>query len=166
MQIGSCWFDMSQAQLSNQENETSWMMPKAEFAVLKQLAKHRGQVLSNSQLLACLDENERNIERLKEALERIKFFLGEPSAILIEAVDDQGFILHDKLKQSSGFSVGLPGKSISRQKYILLISQLILLLLLLYSVFEPYHDTSMFYEVVTPSLNETSEYTPTVNTAE
>jgi DNA-binding winged helix-turn-helix (wHTH) protein len=137
MQIGSCWFDMSQAQLSNHDNDTSWKMPEVEFAVLKLLVEHRGQVLSNEQLLASLTEPERSIERLKEAVERIKFFFGEPSAILIESIDEQGFILHQTIKQSSRFSMGIPGKSISPQQYMLLIAQLLLLLLLMYSVFEP-----------------------------
>ncbi|QYJ85591.1 helix-turn-helix domain-containing protein [Shewanella mesophila] len=154
MQIGSCWFDMSQAQLSNHENETSWMMPNAEFSVLKQLAEHRGQVLSNNQLLACIAEDEASIERLREAFERITFFLGEPSALLIESIDGQGFILHDNIRRSSRFSMGLPGKSISLQQYTLLISQLILLLLLLYSFFEPSYDTSIFNEMVRPGSNQ------------
>ena len=166
MQIGSCWFDMSQAQLSNYENETSWIMPNAEFSVLKQLAEHRGQVLSNNQLLTCIAEDERSIERLREALERIKFFLGEPSAILIEPIGDQGFILHDHMKRSSRFSMGIPGRSISPQQYFLLISQLILLLLLLYSFFEPSYDTSMFHEVVIPSSNQELVDIPMWDTAE
>lgn len=68
MQIGCCWFEPSQSTLSNQDNDTSWLMPGAEFAVLKLLTEHRGQVMSNADLLACLPEDDANMADRKSVV--------------------------------------------------------------------------------------------------
>lgn len=136
MQIGRCWFDIAQAQLSNQDNDTSWKMPPAEFAVLNTLVEHRDKVLSNEQLLASLPEQARSLASLEAAIKRVRFFLGK-SALFIEAVDGQGYILHSKSTRATGFWALRPGKSMSLKQYSLLIAQLVLLLLLIYSLFEP-----------------------------
>ncbi|CAM3950555.1 MULTISPECIES: winged helix-turn-helix domain-containing protein [Shewanella] len=137
MQIGCCWFEPSQSTLSNQDNDTSWRMPGAEFAVLKLLTERRGQVMSNADLLACLPEEEANMARLVQAVDRIRFFLGSPSGKLLESVGDQGYILHAKLSPHRELLGSGPIRRMTKQQYILLISQLLLLFLLIYSVFEP-----------------------------
>ncbi|ASJ95760.1 winged helix-turn-helix domain-containing protein [Shewanella marisflavi] len=139
MQIGSCWFDPSQSTLSNQDNDTSWRMPCAEFAVLKLLTNHRGQVLSHAELLAALPAEEANMARLVQAIDRIRFFLGTPSGKLLESIDNQGYILHHKLSPNLDLVGSGPTKRMTNQQYILLISQLLLLILLVYSVFEPFN---------------------------
>ncbi|MCZ4339020.1 winged helix-turn-helix domain-containing protein [Shewanella colwelliana] len=160
MQIGSCWFDMASGQLSNQENDTSWKMPVSEHAILSLLANHRGQVLSNAQLIAVLPVTESSQARLEEAIDRLRFFMGNNSASLIESIDDQGFLLHVKLARSHRFLNGTPGRSITKQQYLILIAQLILLLLLLYSVFEPSTKFSLHKEQQIHTSNGDVAYYP------
>ncbi|WP_028763171.1 winged helix-turn-helix domain-containing protein [Shewanella colwelliana] len=160
MQIGSCWFDMASGQLSNQENDTSWKMPASEHAILSLLANHRGQVLSNAQLIAVLPVAESSLARLEEAIDRLRFFMGNNSASLIESIDDQGFLLHVKLTRSHRFLSGTPGRSITKQQYLILIAQLVLLLLLLYSVFEPSTKFSLHKEQFIQHSNGEVAYYP------
>ncbi|MCE9677774.1 helix-turn-helix domain-containing protein [Shewanella sp. AS1] len=137
MQIGHCLFDMTQAQLSNLENDTSWTLPEVEFNVLQLLASHRGQVVSNQQLLACFPAEASNIENLEKVIGRIRFFFGKSCADLIESIDSQGYILHNKVEHASRSAMGPLNNKVTPQRYLLMVSQLVLLLLLLYSVFDP-----------------------------
>ncbi|WP_223292999.1 MULTISPECIES: winged helix-turn-helix domain-containing protein [Shewanella] len=137
MQIGCCWFDINQSTLSNQSNDTSWKMAKVEFAVLELLVRFRDQVLSKEQLLQQIPQEHRTQAKLQEAIERLRFFLGEESAQLLEAIDDQGFILHTRMKSSVKRTISGPLASMTKQKYGLLIAQLVLLIILIHSFFDP-----------------------------
>ncbi|WP_394205151.1 winged helix-turn-helix domain-containing protein [Shewanella waksmanii] len=147
MQIGCCWFDTSQTTLTNHENNTSWKMPAVEFNVVALLAKYRGQVLSTQQLLQQLPEGEQTKETLLAAVERIRFFLGPSSALLV-AVDDQGYMLLKRLTNAKlQLNSAGPHRTISNKQYSILMAQLVLLLIFIYSVFEP-----------TPSIQQVESY--------
>ncbi|EDQ00961.1 helix-turn-helix domain-containing protein [Shewanella benthica] len=137
MQIGCCWFDIKRTTLSNQQNETSWKMPLVEFVVLEHLARFRDQVLSKEQLLQLLPQEHRTPAKLQEAIDRLRFFLGKQSAQLLEAIDDQGFILHTRMKASINHTFSGPLAGMTKQKYGLLIAQILLLIIFIHSISEP-----------------------------
>ncbi|BAJ00690.1 helix-turn-helix domain-containing protein [Shewanella violacea] len=137
MQIGCCWFDIKQTRLSNQANDTSWKMPLVEFSVLELLVRFRDQVLSNEQLLQQLPEEQRTQVKLQQAVERVRFFMGEPSDRLLEAIDGEGFILHTRMKASLKKSLTGPSLSMSAKHYGILMAQLLLLLPLIYWMIDP-----------------------------
>ncbi len=137
MQIGCCWFDINQSTLSNQSNDTSWKMAKVEFAVLELLVRFRGQVLSKDQLLQQIPEEYRTQAKLQEAIDRLRFFMGKQSAQLLEAIDDQGFILHTRMKPSAKLTTSGPFSGMTKQKYGLLIAQIVLLIIFIHSIFDP-----------------------------
>ncbi|QLE84345.1 helix-turn-helix domain-containing protein [Shewanella sp. Scap07] len=153
MQIGCCWFDTSQTTLTNHENDTSWKMPVVEFNVVTLLTQHRGQVLSIQQLMQQLPENAQTKEALTAAIERIRFFLGSSSELLV-AVDDQGFMLLKRINKAKVNLNGLgPHRTISNKQYGILMAQLMLLLIFIYSIFEPTPTIQQVegYQVATPS---------------
>ncbi len=143
MQIGGCWFDLTQGELVNHDNETSWKMPEIEFKVLKLLADHRGQVVSKQQLIQCVSQEktahqDKNTQsRLDDAIYRIRLFVGPDNAVLFESIDTQGYILHHKIKRTSRSFMDLPGNDISYKNTMLIISLVLLLFVLLYAFFEP-----------------------------
>ncbi|QDO82762.1 helix-turn-helix domain-containing protein [Shewanella psychropiezotolerans] len=137
MQIGCCWFDIKRTTLSNQQNDTSWKMPLVEFVVLELLVRFRDQVLSKEQLLQRLPEEHRTPAKLQEAIDRLRFFLGKQSAQLLETIDDQGFILHTRMKASINHTLSGPLAGMTKQKYGLLIAQILLLIIFMHSIFEP-----------------------------
>ncbi len=137
MQIGCCWFDIKGTTLLNQKNDTSWKMPAVEFAVLEHLVYFRDQVLSKEQLLQQLPKEHRTPTKLQEAINRIRFFLGKQSAQLLETIDDQGFILHTRMKTSVNHIFSGPLVAMTKVKYGFLIAQIMLLIILLHSFFEP-----------------------------
>ena len=137
MQIGCCWFDIKRTTLSNQQNETSWKMPLVEFVVLEHLVRFREQVLSKEQLLQLLPEEHRTPAKLQEAIDRLRFFLGKQSAQLLETIDDQGFILHTRMKPATNHTLSGPLAGMTKQKYGLLIAQILLLIIFIHSIFEP-----------------------------
>lgn len=137
MQIGCCWFDINQSTLSNQEKDTSWKMPTVEFVVLEILVRFRDQVLSKDQLLQLLPEEQRTTKVLQQAIGRLRFFLGESSAKLLESIDDQGYILHTRMKASVKNSIVGPFGTITNTQYSIIIAQLVFMLLLIYAVFDP-----------------------------
>ncbi len=137
MQIGCCWFDMSRKTLSNLINDTSWKMSAVEFSVLEMLAKHRGKVLSIQELIQGMPVENRKVEILTESIERICFYLEKRYASLIERVDDQGYVLHNKPSVKTGEFSAIPFRSISKKRYSILVAQILLLIVLIYSFFEP-----------------------------
>ncbi|WP_237158070.1 helix-turn-helix domain-containing protein [Shewanella psychrophila] len=128
---------MKRTTLSNQINDTSWKMPSVEFAVLELLVRFREQVLSKEQLLQQLPEEQRTPVKLQEAIDRLRFFLGEQSAPLLETIDDQGFILHTRMKASINHTLSGPLVGMTKQKYGLLIAQILLLIIFVHSIFDP-----------------------------
>lgn len=137
MQIGCCWFDIKLTTLSSQKNDTSWKMPLVEFVVLEHLVRCRDQVLSKEQLLQGLPQEHRSPAKLQEAIDRIRFFLGKQSAQLLETIDDQGFILHTRMKPSINHTLSGPLAGMTKQHYGLLIAQILLLIIFIHSIFEP-----------------------------
>jgi len=166
MQIGCCWFDINQSTLSNQSNDTSWKMAKVEFAVLELLVRFRDQVLSKDQLLQQIPLEDRTEAKLQEAIKRIRFFMGEQSALLLEAIDDQGFILHTRMKQSARRTLSGPFASMTKQKYRLLIAQLILLIIFIHSIFEPSESIKPVNEHQIITASGTVSYYPVSNAGE
>ena len=137
MQIGCCWFDIKRTTLSNQANDTSWKMPAVEFAVLELLVRFREQVLSKEQLLQQLPEEHRTPAKLQEAIDRLRFYLGKPSDQLLETINDQGFILHTRMKASVTHAISGPLEGMTKQKYAILIAQILLLIIFIHSIFDP-----------------------------
>jgi|GEM_PF-5399519 len=160
MQIGCCWFDMSRQTLSNLINDTSWKMSAVEFSVLEMLAKHRGKVLSIQELLQGMPEDNRKVEILSEAVERICFYLEARYACLIERVDDQGYVLHNKPSIKTGEFSTIPFRSLSKKRYSILVAQILLLIILIYSFFEPAVDIKPENEHVLTTQSGTVSYFP------
>ncbi|MCG9695726.1 helix-turn-helix domain-containing protein [Shewanella sp. Isolate11] len=146
MQIGSCWFDIAKAELVNHENDTSWQMPEADFQVLKLMVKHRGQVLSKQQLQDCVNQGTTASASFEETLYRIRLFVGNTNATLFEAIDNQGYVLHQKVKRTSRSFMDLPGNDVTYKNTMLIISQVLLLFILLYAFFEPTKNLFFFKE--------------------
>lgn len=166
MQIGCCWFDVSRKTLSNLINDTSWKMSAVEFSVLEMLVKHRGKVLSIQELLQGMPVENRKVEVLTESIERICFYLEKRYASLIERVDDQGYVLHNKPSVKSGELSSTPFRSISKKHYSILVAQILLLIVLIYSFFEPAVDIKPENKHVLTTLSGTVSYFPSFSSEE
>lgn len=166
MQIGCCWFDISRQTLSNRINDTSWKMSAVEFSVLKMLVKHRGKVLSIQELLQEMPEDNRKVEILNKAIERICFYLETRYASLIERIDDQGYVLHNKPSVKASEFSAIPFRSISKKHYSILVVQILLLIALIYSFFEPAVDIKPKNEHVLTTQSGTVSYFPSFSSEE
>ncbi len=153
MQIGCCWFDIKETTLLNQKNNTSWKMPMVEFAILENLVCFRDQVLSKEQLLQQLAEEHRTSIKLQEAIDRIRFYLGKESDQLLETIDDQGFILHTRMKTSVNHIFSGPLVGMTKIKYGFIIAQIMLLIILLHSIFKPSESIKALnkHDIITPT---------------
>ncbi len=145
MQIGCCWFDAEKHQLLNQDSSLSWQMPEHESAVLTQLVVHRGQVVSNQTLVQVLHASGVLDAKLYDIIQKIRRFLGQKDALLLEKVADQGYILHDR---ATGPSMSLwrqPKRMIPLWRYLLLAGLTLGIIAFMYTrvghadFFEPHH---------------------------
>ncbi|WP_299796096.1 helix-turn-helix domain-containing protein [uncultured Shewanella sp.] len=157
---------MSRQTLSNLINDTSWKMSAVEFSVLEMLVKHRGKVLSIQELLQGMPVENRKVEILNEAIERICFYLEKRYACLIERVDDQGYVLHNKPSLNTGEFSATPFKSISKKHYSILIAQILLLIVLIYSFFEPAVDIKPENNQMLTTRSGSVAYFPSFNSVE
>lgn len=152
MQIGCCWFDAEKHRLLNQSLSRSWQMAIHESAILMQLVKHRGQVVSNQSLIQVLETSDAIDTRLHDIILRIRHFLGRKDAPLLEKVADQGYILHAK---PTGPSLSLwrqPKRIIPVWRYLLLAVLTLALVSFMYTrvghsdFFQPHHQELLMTE--------------------
>lgn len=95
MQLGNCWFDRERGMLTEQSNDESWHLPRAELQVLSLLVDNQGKLVSKHELKTGGGEHPPLTDSsLARAVFMIRSFLGPQYEGLIETVKGQGYLLH------------------------------------------------------------------------
>lgn len=147
MQIGNCWFDSQRQVLIEHNSQKSYQLSVNETRILSLLLKHKNQVVSNVALVnEMILEGDKELE-LTDIIHNLKQVLGKKYAPLIEAVADQGFLLHTHLVNTSYSLLDRPYKVISIIKYVLVIGFIVSLIFWISSIYDaPYTDQSVYIE--------------------
>jgi DNA-binding winged helix-turn-helix (wHTH) protein len=96
--IGPVRFDIELKQLVNTESAQTLKLSNIEFLVMSDLASSRGQVVSTESLCFKLLPQVVTAQNIALAITNIKAFLGADTAMMIEVVTNQGYLLHTKAK--------------------------------------------------------------------
>ncbi|WOT05726.1 helix-turn-helix domain-containing protein [Shewanella youngdeokensis] len=98
MFIGPVKFDIEQQELVNNDTLQVLKLSNVEFLVMKELMSSRGRVVSTESLCLIFGPQVITSQDIAAAVSNIKTFLGINYASMIEAVTNQGYLLHTTAK--------------------------------------------------------------------
>lgn len=114
MQIGCCWFDADKGTLKHCGSHKSWTLSFVEQATLTTLLAQRGRVVSRMQLVQAAKLPPEQIFLLEQAVENIKQYLGPEHAGLLEQIDREGFLLHNRIISRKPMPLSPKGRTLWR----------------------------------------------------
>ncbi|MCL2913571.1 helix-turn-helix domain-containing protein [Shewanella corallii] len=133
MQIGGCWFDTAKRQLVGRTDGQVLSLTDDEFNVLDLLVTCQNKVVSRQALLSVLEQHENPELELIDIIHKLKSFMGDKYAPLLETVADQGYMLHSRLKHNSSSLTDSPNQAMSILLYSLLTAVILVMVFWLYS---------------------------------
>lgn len=133
MQIGGCWFDAQKRQLVGRTDGQVLSLSDDEFSVLDLLVSQQDKVVSKQALLELLSEHANPELELVDIIHKLRTFLGDKYAPMLEIVADQGYLLHKQLKQRKTTLTDSPYQTMSILLYSFLTAVILLMVFWLYS---------------------------------